>query len=175
MGEREDWMNDGGCCGDCIYNIFQGSQSACAMYMALHKKEHCRFYKEEETAHQKGKVIDRALIIKKEHLTNIFDNGKVWEMRSSCTNIRGEIGLIEAGTGLIVGRCNLHACSDMSHLSSDVLHSLYYGNHLVKDADALKKWNKAWHIRGAERFDKPIPYLHPQGAVIWVKLLPFDI
>ncbi len=47
--------------------------------------------------------MTRALIIRKEHLTNIFDNGKVWEMRSSKTNARGRIGLIEAGSGLIVG------------------------------------------------------------------------
>lgn len=45
--EYKDWMNDGGCCGDCIYNVFFGSMATCAMDMWLHKKERCRFFKEE--------------------------------------------------------------------------------------------------------------------------------
>ena len=44
--EYKDWMNDGGCCGDCIYNVFLGSMAVCAQDMSLHKKERCRFYEE---------------------------------------------------------------------------------------------------------------------------------
>ncbi len=28
----------------------------------------------------------------------------------------------------------------------------------------------AWILNNAKRFEKPIPYKHPSGAVIWVKL-----
>jgi hypothetical protein len=115
-------------------------------------------------------MINRALIIKKEHLDNIFDNGKIWEMRTTMTKIRGEIGLIESGSGLIVGTCRIFDCVDLSSYPADELQ--VYGNqfHRVKDARALEKWNKAWIIIDAKRFDTPRPYKHPQGAVIWVKL-----
>jgi hypothetical protein len=28
----------------------------------------------------------------------------------------------------------------------------------------------AWELRDAVLFSQPIPYIHPQGAVIWVNL-----
>ena len=45
---------------------------------------------------------DRGLIIRKEWLHEFFHNGKVWEMRSTNTNMRGRIALIEGGSGLVV-------------------------------------------------------------------------
>jgi hypothetical protein len=114
--------------------------------------------------------MNRALIIKKEHLDNIFDNGKIWEMRSQMTNVRGEIGLIESGSGMIVGKCEIVDCQDLSHLSANLVHKWWHKYHKVDDLTALKKWNKALLIKDAVRFDKPIPYDHPQGAVIWVKI-----
>lgn len=112
--------------------------------------------------------INRALIIRKEHLTNIFDNGKIWEMRSSKTNVRGRIGLIEAGSGLIVGETFLVDCLDPARtdFSIRVTHPL----HQVNDLDLLKKWNTPWVLYGSFRYKFPIPYKHPAGAVIWVKL-----
>jgi hypothetical protein len=112
-------------------------------------------------------MITRALIIKKEHLDKIFDNAKLWEMRSTKTNIRGRIGLIEAGSGLIMGEVILEDCGDalvefqmigFSHL------------HQVPDLELLKKWKYPWMLSSAKRYKNPTPYKHPQGAVIWVKL-----
>ena len=42
--EYRDWMNDGGACGDCVYNVFIGSDATCAQDMSQHKKEACRFF-----------------------------------------------------------------------------------------------------------------------------------
>ena len=47
--EYKDWMNDGGCCGDCIYNVFDGSEAECSKGMSSHKKETCEFYSEVTT------------------------------------------------------------------------------------------------------------------------------
>ena len=110
--------------------------------------------------------IDRALIIKKEWLDKIFDDGKVWEMRSTRTKVRGKIALIESGSGLIVGEANLMYCSDKP-ISN---HPSQFKYHQVEDAELLKKWKYAWGLSCAKRYEKPIPYNHPQGAVIWVKL-----
>lgn len=111
--------------------------------------------------------ITRALIVKKEWLDKIFDDGKVWEMRSTKTTITGKIGLIESGSGLIVGEVNLIGCSEnpISHTRKDLIKY-----HKVENLNLLKKWKYAWYLMKAKRYEKPIPYKHPKGAVIWVKL-----
>jgi hypothetical protein len=113
--------------------------------------------------------INRALIIRKEHLNNIFDNGKVWEMRSSKTSVRGRIGLIEAGSGLIVGETFLVGCGEPINFDGEHI-DYTYPLHQVKDSNLLKKWNTPWVLEGSFRYKFPIPYKHHAGAVIWVKL-----
>mgnify|MGYP003341256152 FL=1 len=54
--------------------------------------------------------MERGLIIRQSWLKKIFNDGKIWEMRSTKTDIRGKIGLIESGSGLIVGEANLVDC-----------------------------------------------------------------
>jgi ASCH domain len=52
----------------------------------------------------------RALIIKKARLDKILAGTKTWEIRGSRTNIRETIGLIESGSGTVVGLCDLMDC-----------------------------------------------------------------
>jgi hypothetical protein len=111
--------------------------------------------------------IKKALIVKKEHLDKIFDEGKVWEMRATRTKVRGKIGLIESGTGLIVGEVEIFTCHGPISPSKDFT---MYEYHKVKDLSLLRKWKYAWALKNAKRYDKPIPYKHPRGAVIWVNL-----
>lgn len=112
--------------------------------------------------------MERALIVRKEWLDKIFDelDPKLWEMRSTKTKVRGTVGLIEAGSGLIVGSVELYACSDkpIENLS------IFKMNHKVENLQLIWKWPYAWMLRNAKRFDEPIPYKHKKGAVIWVKL-----
>ena len=110
--------------------------------------------------------MDRALIVRKVWLDKIFDEGKIWEMRSRPTKIRGTVGLIEAGSGLIVGSVDLDDCLKLP------IHQLphYLNYHKVSDENLFDKWPYAWVLSLAERFKKPIPYKHPKGAVIWVKI-----
>jgi hypothetical protein len=110
--------------------------------------------------------MEKGLIIKKVWLDKIFDEGKVWEMRTTKTKVRGKIGLIEPGTGLIVGEANLIGCSHIPIKPNDK----YFNKHKVEDTELLKKWKYPWILADAKRYKEPIPYKHPQGAVIWVKL-----
>lgn len=110
--------------------------------------------------------MDKGLIIRKYWLDKIFDEGKTWEMRSSRTRVRGKIGLIEASSGLIVGEANLIGCSDIPIKPNNE----YYDKHKVEDTELLKIWKYAWIIEDAKRYPNPIPYQHPKGAVIWVRL-----
>lgn len=108
----------------------------------------------------------KALIIKKEWLNKIFFEKKIWEMRTQCTKVRGTIYLIEAGSGLIRGECQLIDSFKVS--PEDII--INKDKHQVDDLKLLKKWNCAWVLSDIIVYDKPIPYKHPQGAVIWVNL-----
>jgi hypothetical protein len=109
--------------------------------------------------------IEKALIIRKEWLDRIFDDGKIWEMRSRVNRYQGWIALIEAGSGLIVGQAFIHA--SLSPCDEKTLHA-GKSFHQVDDFSLLKKWCYPWQLSMAERYHKPIPYKHPKGAVIWV-------
>ena len=109
--------------------------------------------------------MDRALIIKKEWLDKIFNEGKIWEMRTTRTKIRGKVGLIESGSGLIVGEANIIGCS-LNPIKPDLS---FFDFHKVKDIELSKKWKYAWVLDNPIKYNNPIPYKHPKGAVIWVK------
>jgi len=109
--------------------------------------------------------MERALIVKKVWLDKIFDDGKVWEMRTTRTKVSGRIGLIEAGTGLIIGEVTIDGCYE--HPIPKAKWCIKY--HKIDNLDLLDKWKYAWFLTKPKRYDKPIPYKHPQGAVIWVK------
>lgn len=117
--------------------------------------------------------VTRALIVKKPHIDNILDNGKVWEMRSSRTNISERIALIESGSGLIVGEVNLGG--SIGFPITERLAERYKYKHQVEDLSLLKKWKWPWLLGSPERFDKPIPYNHPKGAMIWVDLTKDEV
>ncbi len=115
--------------------------------------------------------MDRALIVKKPWIDLILSGEKTWEMRSRTTNIRGEIGLIESGSGLIVGSCEIADCFDAAYVPIDENHFNETKHlHRIESYEKAGKWLCPWKLENAIRFDEPIPYKHPQGAVTWVKL-----
>lgn len=77
---------------------------------------------------------NKGLIIKKEWLEKIFNNGKHWEMRSTRTNVRGIIKLIESGSGEIVGECMLAGCHEVKQ---DIAQHTFK-SHQVEDLSLLK-------------------------------------
>ena len=99
---------------------------------------------------------------------SVLSGKKTWEMRSKPTNIRGLIGLIEQGTGMIVGECRIIESNDTKLDPHE--RKLFYSNHRVSDGSLLEKWCYVWEIEDAKRYDSPIPYKHPKGAVTWVRI-----
>lgn len=110
--------------------------------------------------------MDKGLIIRKKWLDKILNDGKHWEMRSTHTNHRGIIKLIEAGSGLIVGECMIAG----SHLVTEDLARQSFSAHQVDDLNLLKNWRYAWRLCNVKKYQEAIPYQHPRGAVIWVNL-----
>ena len=109
---------------------------------------------------------EKGLIIKKEWLDKIFDEGKVWEMRTTRTKNIGLIHLIESGTGMVVGEVEITGCFEISE--EEKISKVE--KHHVSDPSLLTKWKFAWQLKNAKKYKKPIPYNHKVGAVIWVNL-----
>ena len=107
------------------------------------------------------------LIIKKKWLDLILDGHKLIEIRGHNTKKRGVIALIESGSGLIKGLVELYNSTPFSEKIQelDFMHRLT--EHQIKEL--AYKTPYAWWLEYPVRCETPIPYKHPQGAVIWVK------
>lgn len=109
----------------------------------------------------------KGLIIKKPWIDLILNGEKTWEVRGSNTKIRGIISLIQSGTGQIIGTVEL---VDSFEVSKETLKESY-SNHKIDDLSIVNyKKAHAWVLQNPQIFKEPIPYIHPQGAVIWVNL-----
>ncbi len=107
------------------------------------------------------------LIIKKRHLDQILTGQKTWEIRGSNTKKRDTIALIEAGTGFIVGTCNI---VDSKPLTDDDIEQNGDKHQLSKTDLFFFQYKNphAWKLKNAKRIT-PVKYNHPKGAQIWVK------
>ena len=85
--------------------------------------------------------------------------------------MRGWIGLIEKGSGTIIGAAYLK--DSLSALERSK-HHLHYRRHRIPLESGQKvyrgKYLFPWVMEKAFRLAKPVPYKHPPGAVIWVLL-----
>jgi hypothetical protein len=118
------------------------------------------------------------LLVKKPWIGHILDNKKSWEIRGQKTSIRGEIALIESGTGKIKGTCNLIDVKGPLSLNELTDSSNVNLGHFTEDQRQLHlknglpyKKTYAWVLKNVKKLPGDgVSYKHPQGAVIWVKL-----
>jgi hypothetical protein len=114
-----------------------------------------------------GQGLTHGLLILKEPLAEILVGTKTWEIRGKATARRGRIALIESKSGHVVGTCEV----------VDVLGPLTLAELRRNAALTGFRPNRlpyattyAWVLRDARRLAEPVPYEHPSGAVIWVRL-----
>ena len=109
----------------------------------------------------------KGLIIKKPWVDYILKGDKIWEIRGSKTKVRGKIELIQSGSGLVVGCCEIIDCFQLSLEE----YKQNVNNHCVTNTDKLP-YNQtyAWVIKNPTRYEQPRRYKHPNGAIIWVNL-----
>lgn len=93
-------------------------------------------------------------------------------MRSRHVSIRGRIGLIEKGSGTLVGEIDL--VDSIGPLSRDDL-ATGTQNHQITESrlpssEWMHRWNHARVMAAPTRYQNPVPYTHPSGAVTWVNL-----
>ena len=109
----------------------------------------------------------KALIIKQPWIDYILEGKKTWEIRGCNTKVRGKIELIQSGSGLIVGSCEI---VDSIEITLEEYKQEVH-KHKICNIDMLPySTTYAWVIKNAKRYAKPKKYKHPQGAIIWVNL-----
>ncbi len=107
----------------------------------------------------------KGLIVRSPWIDLILQGEKTWEIRGVNTNTRGRIALIKSGTGQVYGTVELVDCLPLDLTS-------YHGHiaeHRVTAVQSLPYAKTfAWVLARSAPFEQPVPYRHPQGAVIWV-------
>lgn len=112
--------------------------------------------------------ITKGLIIDEPWISKILNGEKIWEMRSKHTAHRGSFALIRKGSGQVVGIANLKAVSgpytEASLKENASKHCV--GPELYSRPDY--KWWYAWELGDIQPLQRPVPYVHKNGAVTWV-------
>ena len=114
------------------------------------------------------------LIVREPWAGMLVDGVKTWEIRSRDTHVRGRIGLIRGGSGLVIGstiliktfrvtRERLLANRAKHRMSESEVAALFRPG-----SNYRTPW--AWEMASPRRFAVPRPYRHHDGAVIWVRL-----
>ena len=110
------------------------------------------------------------LIIKKEWLDLILSGKKTLEIRGHDTKkINQPIYLLESGSHKVRAVCKIKSSTLMTYQNWDK----YKGNACLDlSFVGLNKWYHAayaWEIAEVEPIEDVWHYVHPKGAVIWVK------
>jgi len=111
----------------------------------------------------------RGLIIRSEPINEILAGKKTWEIRGKPTKIRGTIGLIEKGTGTVVGLCDVVNCLGPLSLAEMRRNIGKHGMSLsdLRSRDGNYETIYAWVLKRPRRFKGPVPYRHKSGVIVW--------
>ncbi|MBH9964837.1 ASCH domain-containing protein [Rossellomorea oryzaecorticis] len=110
-----------------------------------------------------------ALIIKSPWIDRIFEGKKTWEIRGSNTKKRGKIALIKSGSGMVYGEVDLINSKELN-LTEYQESRRFHG--VESEAASVLPYQRtyAWVLDNPKIYKQPVPYKHPMGAVIWVRL-----
>jgi hypothetical protein len=105
----------------------------------------------------------------------ILQGRKTWEIRGKNTAQRGRIGLIKSKSGCVIGTCRLVDC--IGPLSLATLRETTGKHHIPLDTLTELPYEKtyAWVMAEPKLLVPPVPYKHPSGAVIWVRLTAANV
>lgn len=109
---------------------------------------------------------DRALIVRYPWSRFIVSGAKTLEMRGSATNVRGRIGIIEAGTHLLVGETELTGCHPMEPGAEGDWFRAMLTEPLGYDTP------HGWRLENARYYPEAYHIPTKPGAVIWRILSP---
>jgi hypothetical protein len=106
----------------------------------------------------------RGLLIREPFVGWVLDGKKTWEIRGIATRVRERIALIAAGTGTIVGTCELvDVVGPLTR--SDLVQNVGKLNLEPSDPRGPMPYSRtyAWILARPKRLSRPLAYCHPQG------------
>jgi hypothetical protein len=108
-----------------------------------------------------------AIPIREPWIGMILDGVKTWEIRSKFTKKIGPVALIRSGSGTVVATATL---AKVIELTTDICikNAHKMGMSRAEAPDCFGYY--AWVLEDLIPFKKPVPYVHPSGAVTWVTL-----
>jgi ASCH domain-containing protein len=114
----------------------------------------------------------KGLIIDEPWIGLILKGEKTWEMRSGTWKHRGLIGLIRKKSGHVVGIAEL--TDNRPPLTNLVAYAEAENFHRIppdRQGTAFAGgWTTPWVLKNAQPLRRPVPYIHPNGAVKSVNL-----
>ena len=113
----------------------------------------------------------KGLVIQKEHLDNILNGFKTVEIRKQNTKKREKIAL--CNKGYIYGFAKIvdsYPVSRINLLTSEWEKKHRATKFLQNGPYSKEKDLWVWELSQIQKLDIPIPYVHPQGAIIWVNI-----
>jgi hypothetical protein len=119
----------------------------------------------------------RGLLVRDPYATQILNGEKTWEIRGRPTQIRGPVIIVKSGTGhafgtvdlvRVLGPLDLDDLVSASGLPREEREEFRCSGLPYRKTYAYVFTNPKW-------FAHPIAYLHPNGAVTWVRLPDMDL
>jgi len=108
-----------------------------------------------------------AIPIRPQWIDLILDGTKTWEIRTKNTSKIGPVALIRSGSKTVVATANL---SEVIELTEKIARkNAHKMGMTIADAVSCVGSN-AWVLSDIVSLKKPVPYVHPSGAVTWVTL-----
>lgn len=112
-----------------------------------------------------------ALIIREPWISFILAGTKTWEMRTKATKLRGPVGLIRKGTGLVVGVAEIVDCLSSLDAGSLAGSRAFHRIPAEMDVEVLKYgWVHPWVLCHARALPRSVPAGQKPGQVTWVPL-----
>ena len=127
-------------------------------------------YLSQRVNEQQEKNVMRALLIRSPHIEKILDGKKIWEIRGSRTDVREQVGLVRSGSGTIIGVCDVVDCIPILTDEQFRRNARKAGSKPSEVSLGHYKNTFAWVLANPQYLKAPVPYKHPTGAIIWVKL-----
>jgi hypothetical protein len=119
----------------------------------------------------------RGLLVRDPYASQLLDGEKIWEIRGRPTQIRGPVVIVKSGTGQAFGTANLvrvlGPLEPEDLVTAPELPS-EEREELQRDGLPYRK-TYAYVFTSPRRFERPISYRHPNGAVTWVRLPELDL
>ena len=113
------------------------------------------------------------LVVKHPFAEMIVSGAKTWEIRTKQSWVRERVAILLGGTKTAIGEVTL---TNSFPVTRDLL-CRSFEKHRIDDLSAVFQHAHndnvqyyAWVLQHAEKYTDPKPYVHPVGAITWVKL-----